>query len=61
VIAVIAGTVVLVRKAGGKTVTVWRVVDRSLAVIGALALIGEALAAALFIFLLVLCSTGAIR
>src|SRR5262249_40666791 len=61
VIAVIAGTVVLVRKARGKTVTVWRVVDRSLAVIGALGLIGMALVAAMFIFLLAVCASGAVR
>jgi hypothetical protein len=61
VIAVIAGTVVLVRKARGKTVTVWRVVDRSLVVIGALALIGVALVAALLVFLVVACGAGLIR
>ena len=60
-ITVIAGTVVLVRKARGKTVTVWRVVDRSFAVIGALALIGLAIAGAFFIFLLALCASGAMR
>jgi hypothetical protein len=60
-ITVIAGTVVLVRKARGKTVTVWRVVDRSLAVIGALALIGLAIAGALFIFLLAVCASGGMR
>jgi hypothetical protein len=60
-IAVIAGTVVVVRKARGKTVTVWRVVDRSFAVIGAMALIGLAIAGAFFIFLLAVCASGAMR